>query len=53
MRKNCRKAYRRARNLFLLFRNTKGRNLQKKNGKVVGYTGDPRTLFELQNQKVC
>ena len=23
------------------------------NGKVVGYTGDPRTLFELQNQKVC
>jgi len=23
------------------------------NGKVTGYTGDPRTLFELQNQKVC
>ena len=23
------------------------------NGKVVGYTGDPRALFELQNQKVC
>lgn len=23
------------------------------NGKVVGYTGSPRTLFELQNQKVC
>ena len=23
------------------------------NGRVVGYTGDPRTLFELQNQKVC
>jgi len=23
------------------------------NGKVVGYTGDPRTLFELQNQKTC
>lgn len=23
------------------------------NGKVAGYTGDPRTLFELQNQKVC
>ena len=22
-------------------------------GRVVGYTGDPRTLFELQNQKVC
>lgn len=22
-------------------------------GKVVGYTGDPHTLFELQNQKVC
>ena len=20
---------------------------------MVGYTGDPRTLFELQNQKVC
>lgn len=23
------------------------------NGKVVGFTGSPRTLFELQNQKVC
>ena len=23
------------------------------NGQVVGYTGDTRTLFELQNQKVC
>lgn len=23
------------------------------NGKVIGYTGSPRTLFELQNQKVC
>ena len=23
------------------------------NGRVVGYTGSPRTLFELQNQKVC
>lgn len=23
------------------------------NGKVVGYTGSPRTLFELQNQKTC
>ncbi|MGG6548271.1 UNVERIFIED_CONTAM: hypothetical protein NY100_22970, partial [Prevotella sp. 15_C9] len=23
------------------------------NGKVVGYTGSTRTLFEQQNQKVC
>lgn len=23
------------------------------NGRVVGFTGSPRTLFELQNQKVC
>lgn len=23
------------------------------NGRVVDYTGDPRTLFELQNQKTC
>ncbi|MDR1319901.1 MAG: Fic family protein [Gracilibacteraceae bacterium] len=23
------------------------------NGRVLGYTGDPRTLFELSNQRVC
>jgi Fic family protein len=24
-----------------------------KNGKVIGFTGDPRTLFEQTNQKIC